>query len=247
MGQFSDAFKEAGEDFDAEFADKLVKSDFSSEALLKMTPDGGPNRDAMLEFIKEAKKAASAEEAKAAFLNLSGKVGTLLAKGAIKAIKGGLGALLAILFIAAPAHAQNDSMAQIGEWIKSLSFGAGVAAFPNASEPRTEAIAYWRGPQYGQKGLSLIPDKAKPEAKPYIDFNLGGRWKKGEPVKAFPMVLFHPGNLMEPLGKKISSRWRLPVFPENFVAGPTVRIPLPGDPEPWTPRTGIRFIVGWEF
>ncbi|MFH1742794.1 MAG: hypothetical protein ABIH23_27635 [bacterium] len=101
MGKYSGAFDEAEAEFDEEFAGKLVKSDFSDKALADLTPEGGPDKEAMEKFIAEVKAAANAEAAKDAWLNLSGKVGSVLLKAAKKVITSGL----AILFLVIGAQA----------------------------------------------------------------------------------------------------------------------------------------------
>ena len=254
MSDYDDLADEAGDEALAELDGKLkpmAMTDLDSVKDLMHTPHDKEAIDKLKEESMKAKDAAERRTAYADFFKSVSDGGGKALEAALKitkkAVMVGLGAILAILFIAAPAHAQNDSLGQLGKFISGLSFGAGVALYPDASNPNTEAMIYWRGPQFGQNGISLIPDKHNKDAKPYIDFNMGGRWKKGEHAKAFPMVLLHLGNLMEPLGRKISGRWRLPVFPEKLVTGPAVRIPLPGDPDPWTFKNGIRFIVGWEF
>lgn len=148
-----------------------------------------------------------------------------------------------------PAQVVSGPLSALSEFVKGMQFGAGTAVFPDAQDPKTEGIVYWRGPQFGEKGLSALPDKHREGARAYLDLNIGGGFKAGEGARFLPMVLAHPGNLIEPLARRLpgSERWNMPFIPANITMGPAGRIPLPGDSEKWTWRNGFRWVFSWEF
>lgn len=98
--EYDDAFEEAEQLYDEEFGHKIAEADYSDDALLDLTPEGGPDKEAMQEFAAAARSAANAEEAKVAFLKLGGKVSLALLKAAKKVILP-----LMLLFLASDSFA----------------------------------------------------------------------------------------------------------------------------------------------
>lgn len=141
-------------------------------------------------------------------------------------------------------------MDALGRFIQSQQAILGVSVSPlDVTDLRTEGVSLLRGPAYGEHGLSLYPGRHKKDAKAYLEIDYGGRIKKGEKA-AFRMLLgIHPANITNLILTDIikSDRLRIPALPENFVGGPMFRIPLPGDPEPWTWKNGFRLVLAYLF
>lgn len=265
MGKYSGAFEEAEKEFDEEFAGKLVESDFSEEALTDLTPEGGPDKEAMAQFIKKAKAASDAKAAKEAWLELGGKVSVVLLKAARKAITSGL--MLILLFVGQAAAqptaggipdapprpiavpGQPQPSGTFSDFVKGQQYVAGFAFSPlDVNALDTRPVVFVKGFGFGDKGISLLFGTHNPEAKTYFDIDFGGSFKKGE-ERAEIILNLHVATITHGLVSRLpfADRLRLPYLPENLVGGPQFRLPLPGEKQGWTWRNGFRLVVAWLF
>lgn len=226
MGKYSDAFDEAEKEFDEEFGGKLVKSDFSDKALEDLCPEGGPDREAMLKFIAEARAAVDAEKAKEAWLKLGGKVGGVLLKAAKKAITGGV----MLAFLAMSSWAGVVSLNDPLDWLKE-----------HANKSRAGGAVNFRAEVGGAAYLPLAWDKRHG----YWEMGVGyTHFEKGvdHATAAFSINLvttFHDG-IKRLLGHRVGV---LPL-PDLWL-GPYIEAPpLDNIREKWVigERTGIQFV-----
>jgi len=142
-----------------------------------------------------------------------------------------------------------DPMDSLGRFIKSQQLLMGTSFSPlDVKDPQMSAVVLLRGPAFGEHGLSLIPDKHKAGAKEYFEIDYGGSFTK-EDVKFRILLGLHPANISNLLLKNVikTDRLRIPMLPEDIVGGPMFRIPLPGDPEPWTWKNGFRIVFSYLF
>ena len=149
----------------------------------------------------------------------------------------------------APETSVRGPLDALGRFVQSQEAIVGVSVSPlDVRNLQTEGLTLLRGPAYGQKGLSLVPGRHKKEAKPYMELDYGGAFNKDE-VKFRLMLGLHPANLTNLILEKVikTDRLRIPPMPENMVAGPMFRLPLPGDPEKWTWRNGLRLVLAYRF
>lgn len=217
------------------------------------------DKQAVCQLVREIKRSIRANDKKMA-INKFKKAASAAAVRLVKnAAVGAIKAMfcLAVVMLLSTSAIADDKvkgpMDALGRFIESQEAIVGLSISPlDVKNLQLEGVTLLRGPAYGEHGLSLMPGKHKPGAKAYVEIDYGGRYTEKDDefkVNFRAMVGLHPANLTNLILQDVirSDRLRIPELPENLVGGPMFRIPLPGDPEPWTWSNGFRLVLAYLF
>lgn len=142
--------------------------------------------------------------------------------------------VVCLLFVASVSRA--SALGSFTKWLGDRPINIGAMT---TLDGKTKGIGYTDLLQYGQKGLAL----GENSAKPYIDFGLGARLDRGLLV----LFMIHPVNLFGRWYEGVSWKDRLKVTPlPDVVIGPTINVPL-GDWSRWKGSENIGIAYAYRF
>ena len=136
-----------------------------------------------------------------------------------------------------PAEALTERQA-LADWLGKLDLRAGTRLDLSGD---FHGVVYARGVSLGQRGFNWDPG-----AKPYLDFNLGGDFARGDKAQLLVLMMIHPVHTTDAVIRRLPFRDRvkLAALPDIEI-GPALNLPAPG--RVWTWRSALGLVVALGF
>lgn len=135
--------------------------------------------------------------------------------------------------------AESSDRQKLVAWFGEQDFRAGTKIDLDGG---LHGVLYMRGVSIGQKGLGL----GSSDAKPYLDFNLGGDFENKEKPQMLVLLMIHPVNTTEAIIRRLPFKDRVSVakLPDVEI-GPALSLPRPGQAWTWRSSFGIVAAIGF--